>query len=221
MKAEYNFAGKPHFSRPELRERIAQTAASATAHPDAITGDLTHEERRAAHAVQGRAIKPAAVLVLLFEQADGYHFVLTQRTAHLHDHAGQISFPGGRKDETDADLIATALREAQEEIGINPTAVEIIGTLPHYITITAYEVTPVLAVCAPQAFTMDAFEVADVFTVPLGHFLEEKNWRRDSMMREGAQREFWAVPYSDASGERYIWGATAGMLRVLIGKLRA
>jgi 8-oxo-dGTP pyrophosphatase MutT (NUDIX family) len=186
---------------------------------DAITGDGTHDERREAHAEQGRSVRPAAVLIVLFEQADGLNVVLTQRTAHLRDHAGQISFPGGRKDEGDADLIATALREAQEEIGLNPGEVEIIGTLPRYVTITAYEITPVLAICAPQVFVPDPFEVAEAFTVPLTHFLAEENWRRDSMMREGVRRDFWAVPYAAASGERYIWGATAGMLRVLAGHL--
>ncbi len=187
-----------------IRKRVAAHANSALQ-----TGDGTHEERKHAHAVQGRLVRPAAVLILLQQETNGLHVALTQRTAHLHDHAGQISFPGGRKDATDANLIACALREANEEIGVNPALIEVMGALPTYVTITAYEVTPIVALGQPQPFVSDPFEVADVFTVPLSHVLNEKNWRRDSFMRAGLRREYWAVPYR----ERYIWGATAGMLR--------
>lgn len=173
------------------------------------SGDGTHEERKLAHAAQGRTVRPAAVLVLLQQEDSGLHVVLTQRTAHLHDHAGQISFPGGRKDDADANLIEAALREANEEIGANAAHIEVIGALPSYVTITAYEVTPIVAFGQPQSFTCDPFEVADVFKVPLSHFLDDNQWRRDSFMRAGLRREYWAVPYR----ERYIWGATAGMLR--------
>jgi 8-oxo-dGTP pyrophosphatase MutT (NUDIX family) len=188
-----------------LRHRIA----NAHAQKDTIAGDGTSEERKYAHQVTGRSVRPAAVLILLTQQEDNWHIVLTQRTAHLHDHAGQISFPGGRKDEEDVDLVATALREANEEIGVDASKIELLGALPSYVTITAYEVTPVVAISAPQTFTCDPFEVADVFQVPLAHVLDEANWRRDSFLRAGLRREYWAVPYK----ERYVWGATAGMLR--------
>jgi 8-oxo-dGTP pyrophosphatase MutT (NUDIX family) len=183
---------------------------SARAHSTHQIGDGTHEERKLAHAAQGRTVRPAAVLILLQQRAPGeLHVVMTQRTAHLHDHAGQISFPGGRKDDDDASLVESALREAREEIGADTSRITVIGALPSYVTITAYEVTPIVAISEAQPFTCDPFEVADVFTVPLAHVLNEDNWRRDSFMRAGLRREYWAVPYR----ERYIWGATAGMLR--------
>lgn len=193
-----------------LREKIIR--AHATQHY--ISGDGTTEERKLAHQVTGRTVRPAAVLILLTRESEAgndWNIVLTQRTAHLHDHAGQISFPGGRKDEEDDDLIATALREANEEIGADPQQIEVVGALPSYVTVTAYEVTPIVAVSPPQTYRCDPFEVADVFHVPLAHVLEERNWRRDTFMRAGLRREYWAVPYR----ERYVWGATAGMLRTL------
>jgi 8-oxo-dGTP pyrophosphatase MutT (NUDIX family) len=188
-----------------LRHRIA----TAHARQDYIAGDGTTEERKLAHQVTGRTVRPAAVLILLVEQENDWHIALTQRTAHLHDHAGQISFPGGRKDDEDIDLVATALREANEEIGVDASKIEVLGALPSYVTVTAYEVTPIVAVSAPQTFACDPFEVADVFHVPLAHVLDDANWRRDSFLRAGLRREYWAVPYK----ERYVWGATAGMLR--------
>ena len=172
-------------------------------------GDMTSAERLKMHAHLGRKVRPAGVLILLVERDDQLNVVLTQRTAHLHDHAGQISFPGGRMDELDADIIATALREAEEEVGTDNSLVEVVGTLPNYVTITAYEVTPVVARSAPQTFAIDPFEVADVFEVPLAHVMNDANWRRDNFLREGVRREYWAIPYN----ERYVWGATAGMLR--------
>ena len=173
------------------------------------TGDMTFQERREYHRALGRTVRPAGVLILLIQRDDALNIVLTQRTAHLHDHAGQISFPGGRHDPEDADIVATALRESFEEIGTESARIEVVGSLPNYVTVTAYEITPVVATSRPQAFTCDAFEVADAFEVPLLHVLDDANWRRDSFLREGQRREYWAVPYQ----ERYIWGATAGMLR--------
>jgi 8-oxo-dGTP pyrophosphatase MutT (NUDIX family) len=188
-----------------LRHRIA----TAHTRQDYIAGDGTSEERTLAHRVTGRTVRPAAVLILLTQHDSDWHIALTQRTAHLHDHAGQISFPGGRKDEEDVDLIATALREANEEIGADASKIEVLGALPSYVTVTAYEVTPIVAISEPQRFTCDPFEVADVFQVPLAHVLDEGNWRRDTFLRSGLRREYWAIPFN----ERYVWGATAGMLR--------
>ncbi len=198
------------FSIESLRHKIAN--AHATQHY--IAGDGTTEERRLAHQVTGRTVRPAAVLILLTaheQNENDWCIVLTQRAAHLHDHAGQISFPGGRQDEEDDDLTATALREANEEIGADAGKIEVLGALPSYVTVTAYEVTPIVAVSAPQSYRCDPFEVADVFHVPLAHVMDEASWRRDSFFRAGLRREYWAVPYK----ERYVWGATAGMLRTL------
>lgn len=172
-------------------------------------GDMSVQDRLQMHSALGRKVRPAGVLILLVERDEQLSVVLTQRTAHLYDHAGQISFPGGRQDEGDADIIATALRESAEEIGTDSSQIEIVGTLPNYVTVTAYEVTPVVARSKPQNYKADPFEVADVFEVPLTHLLDERSWRRDSFLREGVRREYWAVPFE----ERYIWGATAGMLR--------
>lgn len=193
-------------------EQVATQIARAQAWrgtPLGEAGDLSVMERREYHEALGRTVRPAGVLILLIEREDQLNVVLTQRTAHLYDHAGQISFPGGRQDEGDADIIATALREANEEIGTDSGQIQIVGTLPKYVTVTAYEITPVVAKSQPQKYVCDPFEVADAFEVPLAHLLDEKNWRRDTFMREGKPREYWAVPFH----ERYIWGATAAMLR--------
>ena len=192
----------------QVEAQIAR-AQSWRGTPLGEAGDMSVLERRQYHDALGRKIRPAGVLILLIERADALSVVLTQRTAHLYDHAGQISFPGGRQDEGDADIIATALRESAEEIGTDSSHIRVIGTLPQYVTVTAYEITPVVAKSKPQKYVCDPFEVADAFEVPLAHLLDDKSWRRDNFMREGQRRDYWAVPFN----ERYIWGATAGMLR--------
>ena len=161
---------------------------------------------------------PAAVLVPIINRPDGLTILFTQRTAHLRDHAGQISFPGGRVDEADPSRIATALREAQEETGLDPSRVEIIGQLPDYDIPTGFRVTPVVGwVEPPFELQLDPFEVADVFEVPLQFFLDPANHRRNSDIRNGRTRHFYSMPY----GERNIWGATAGMLHSLYQVLSA
>ena len=195
--------------RIEQIEAQVARAQSWRGSPLGEPGDMSLLERRQYHEALGRSVRPAGVLILLIEREAQLNVVLTQRTAHLYDHAGQISFPGGRQDDTDADIIATALRESAEEIGTDSKQIQIVGTLPHYVTVTAFDITPVVAKSRPQKYVCDSFEVADAFEVPLDHLLDDKNWRRDSFLREGQRREYWAVPFN----ERYIWGATAGMLR--------
>ncbi len=166
------------------------------------------------------AITAASVLIALVQRSDGLAMLLTQRTAHLTDHAGQISFPGGRAEDYDASAIDTALRETEEEIGLDRRHVEIIGVLPDYVTGTGYRVTPVVGLITPPfALTPDDNEVAEIFEVPLAFLMNGGNHRRLSVeLPEGAgRRHFYAMPF-----ERFfIWGATAGMLRNLFHFLRA
>lgn len=166
------------------------------------------------------SITAASVLISLVERAEGLSMLLTQRTAHLTDHAGQISFPGGRAEDYDASPIDTALREAEEEIGLHRRHVDVLGTLPDYVTGTGYRVTPVVALVQPPfELTPDPNEVAEIFEVPLAFLMNAANHRRLSFdLPEGAgRRSFYAMPY-----ERFfIWGATAGMLRNLFHLLRA
>jgi 8-oxo-dGTP pyrophosphatase MutT (NUDIX family) len=171
-------------------------------------------------------LSPASVLVPLVQRPDGLRVLLTRRTEHLRDHAGQISFPGGRVEPTDADAVATALREAEEEVGLPRDAVDVIGQLPHYTTVTRYVVTPVVALVRPPfTLQLDAFEVAEAFEVPLGFLMTPAHHRRHEFELQGQRRQFLSMPWqgSDANGEPrtyFIWGATAAMLRNLYGLLR-
>ena len=156
-----------------------------------------------------RRRRSAAVLVPLVERPEGHAVLLTRRTDHLRDHPGQVCFPGGRLDDTDAGPIDAALRETAEEIGLGREQVEIAGVLDGYETVTGYGVTPVVAFIRPgYDLTLDAFEVAEAFEVPFAFFLDEASRQVHSGMRDGRRRYFYAFEYED----RYIWGATAGML---------
>jgi len=156
-----------------------------------------------------RRRRSAAVLVPLVERPEGHAVLLTRRTDHLRDHPGQVCFPGGRLDDTDAGPIDAALRETAEEIGLGREQVEIAGVLDGYETVTGYGVTPVVAFIRPgYDLTLDAFEVAEAFEVPFAFFLDEASRQVHSGMRDGRRRYFYAFEYED----RYIWGATAGVL---------
>ncbi|TFW16464.1 CoA pyrophosphatase [Duganella callida] len=167
---------------------------------------------------EDRAPTPASVLVPLVQRASGLTILLTQRTAHLTDHPGQISFPGGRAEDYDSDAIDTALRESEEEIGLARRHVEILGSLPRYLTGTGYCVTPVVGLVQPPfEVSADPGEVAAIFEVPLAFLMDGKNHQRLSVELAGGRRTFYAMPYE----AYYIWGATAGMLRNLFHFLRA
>jgi len=157
-------------------------------------------------------LRPAAVLVPLVDREEGLTVLLTQRTADMPSHAGQIAFPGGRRDAGDPDLIATALRETEEEIGVGRDHVDIIGSLDNYVTGTGFLITPIVGFVAPPfELKPDPREVADIFEVPLDFFLDPANHHIHSRTWQGRERRYYAMPY----GERYVWGATAGMLKNL------
>jgi 8-oxo-dGTP pyrophosphatase MutT (NUDIX family) len=165
--------------------------------------------------------RPASVLVPLVVRDSGVNVLLTQRTAHLTDHAGQISFPGGRVEEGDADAVGTALRESEEEIGLPHGVVDVLGRLPEYRTVTGYRVTPVVALIErPFTLRLDTFEVSEAFEVPLAFLMDPANHERRLYRFAEVARTFYAMPYQ--AGRRYfIWGATAAMLRNFYHFLRA
>jgi 8-oxo-dGTP pyrophosphatase MutT (NUDIX family) len=161
------------------------------------------------NAASARPLRDAAVLILVVNHAEAPTVVFTVRTVHLQDHAGQISFPGGRVDPGDGTPERTALREAEEEIGVPASSVEVLGRLPVYKTGTGFAVTPIVGWSEPPLeYRPDPHEVEAVFEVPLAFLLDASNHRYESAFFKGAIRKYWAVPY----GERFIWGATAAML---------
>jgi 8-oxo-dGTP pyrophosphatase MutT (NUDIX family) len=160
----------------------------------------------------------AAVLIGLVMREAGLSVLLTQRTAHLHDHAGQVSFPGGRVEDDDADAAATALRETQEEIGLDAGFIEIVGVMPNYLTGTGFCVTPVVGLVTPGFdLAPDPFEVAEVFEVPLAFLMDPAHHQTRRASVGDIVRFFYAMPYQD----HFIWGATAAMLRNLYRFLAA
>ncbi|MDP3083236.1 MAG: CoA pyrophosphatase [Rubrivivax sp.] len=167
----------------------------------------------------GREPKAASVLVPLVLRDDGLQVLLTRRTAHLRDHAGQISFPGGRAEAHDADAAATALREAAEEVGLPLDRVDVIGQLPVYTTITQFVVTPVIALVQPPfELALDRFEVEEAFEVPLQYLMTPAHHCRHVFTFDGGERQFLSMPWpgrGPEAREHFIWGATAAMLRNL------
>ena len=160
----------------------------------------------------------ASVLVPLVRREAGLTLLLTQRTAHLSKHAGQVSFPGGRAETSDTSVVDTALRETEEEVGLDRQHVEVLGTLPDYATGSGFLVTPVVALVQPP-FTLqaDPSEVADIFEVPLAFLMDGQHHQRIMAPASSGRHMFYAMPYQ----QFYIWGATAGMLRNLFHFWRA
>ena len=199
-------------ARERLEPRLDADAFAADAAPRvsdyALNGPLP-DSRTIARA------RPAAVLAPIVARSEGLSVLLTLRAAHLRTHSGQVAFPGGKIDEGET-ARQTALREAQEEIGLEERYVEPLGWLDPYLTGTGYRVAPLVALIHP-AFTLaiNAHEVADVFEAPFAFLMDPANHRLEEREWRGAKRKFYAMPY----GERYIWGATAGILHNLYERL--
>ncbi|MBA3834763.1 MAG: CoA pyrophosphatase [Pseudomonadota bacterium] len=188
---------------------VARLRASLEAPPSepALAGDLPEQMAEASMA--------AAVLIAITEREEP-GVILTVRREHLRTHAGQVAFPGGRIDPGE-DPLSAALREAQEELALDPAAVKIAGALDDYRTITGYVVTPVVGVIAPDlALEPHDEEVADWFEAPLAHLLDTSNRQLHSAVFAGAERRYWQIEWN----ERRIWGATAAMLVNLSRRLR-
>ena len=214
----FNDAGR--LLREDLRRWLASSAAIAATGDASFSDDGEITPSQLIEMAQ-RKLKPAAVLVLLINRAAdavdaGPQVLFTQRTAHLTDHAGQISFPGGRVEDSDRDAVHTALRETEEETGVDSTRIEIIGSLPNYTTGTGYLITPVVGwIEPPIIYAPDPTEVAECFEVPFNFLINPANHRLETAMYKGRLRSYYAMPYSGAAGGRYIWGATAGILITL------
>ncbi|MGH8766249.1 MAG: CoA pyrophosphatase [Burkholderiales bacterium] len=182
----------------EFRQRFAQRPPPAAS----IYGDEGPRPDPA-------TLRPAAVLVPVVDRQPGPTVLLTQRAAHLKEHSGQVSFPGGRVQADDASPDATAMREAREEIGLDAARVELLGRMPEYLTRTGFRITPVVGIVTPPFdLHADANEVEEIFEVPLAFLLDAHNHQRQSREWQGELRWFFAMPYEG----HYIWGATAGMI---------
>jgi 8-oxo-dGTP pyrophosphatase MutT (NUDIX family) len=202
------------FSLDDFRERVAR--AEGLSH-DIIYGDhrLNPEFQEA---LAGSPLRDAAVLIGLQQHGDEVRVILTQRTEQMRKHAGQVAFPGGAIDDDDLSHHHAALREAEEEIGLKPDDVEVIGQLPDYLTGSGFRIKPVLGlVSANVALTINPDEVAAVFDVPLSFLMDPANHQRQSRVWQGIERHYYVIQYED----RMIWGVTAGIVRMLYERFYA
>lgn len=166
----------------------------------------------------GRALRPAAVLCGLIERPGGYSVILTKRPETMRQHAGQIAFPGGKIDPGDADAVAAALRESEEEIGLEPSAVDVIGAIDPYVTGTGFQMQPVVAMVDPDFVPrLEPLEVEEAFETPLDFLMDPANLQLHSSVWDGRTRRYYAIPWR----KRYIWGATAGVLKSLADRIAA
>ncbi len=180
--------------------------------------DLDGDAAERTASIDEKALAPAAVLVPVIAHRTGATLLFTQRAARLRAHAAQIAFPGGRIDQTDAGPLQAALREAREEVGLDPSSVTPLGYLDAYLTSTGYRITPVVALVEPgAALELNPAEVDEVFEAPFGFFMDAAHHQRHGRAWQGRWRSFYAMPW----GHRYIWGATAGILRNLHDRFAA
>ncbi|MGI9025933.1 MAG: NUDIX hydrolase [Burkholderiaceae bacterium] len=191
---------------------------AAFAAPRAWLPEVTDESRKPRLRSGATGPVPASVLIPIVARDEGLTVLLTERTAHLNDHAGQVSFPGGSAEPGDVDVIASALRECEEEIGLDRRHIEVIGRLPDYPTVTGFVVAQIVAlVFPPFDLTLDDFEVAEAFEVPLSFLMNPAHHERREIVFDQGVRLFTAMPH----GDHFIWGATAAMLRNLYRFLHA
>jgi len=204
--------GLQHHTSDDFRQRVLDVSSGAAMPPDCID----HGDHRINSDLVGdllkKPLRPAAVLVPVFDREGEARVLLTQRTAKLRAHSGQIAFPGGAIDPGDRTAERAALREAEEEIGLDPAFVEPLARLPDYLTTSGFRITPVLArVHAGFALSVNPHEVRATFDVPLSFLMNPDNHRRESGLFQGKERHYFSIPY----GPWFIWGVTAGILRVL------
>ena len=200
------------FSLDDFRERAARQNALA---PDAGFGDHVLNPEFA-DMLRANASRDAAVLIGVSDDGGEARVLLTQRTEKLRTHSGQVAFPGGRIDPEDVSPEAAAMREAHEEVALDPALVTPIGRLPDYLTGSGYRIVPVLATIAPgQALTPNPDEVDAVFDVPLAFLMDPANHRMESRIWQGRERFYYTMPF----GERFIWGVTAGIIRSMFERL--
>ncbi|MDY8110077.1 CoA pyrophosphatase [Fulvimarina sp. 2208YS6-2-32] len=199
--------GETPFTAADLRRRLAERHGDPA--PDQEFGDhLLNPD--IVQLMERENAREAAVLVAVVDRDEGASVILTRRSDRLRKHSGQIAFPGGSVDPSDASAEAAALREAHEEIALEPRHVEVLGRLPRYLTTTGFRITPVVAIVRPGfELTPNPDEVADIFETPLSFLMDAANHVRAAKTLGGVERHFYEMPY----GERYIWGVTAGILR--------
>ena len=228
-------ATAPRFTLPEFDPRHIPvvgvdvhlpSVAPSVLTPQALrqrfaTPPVWQPEVRQEKSFSSRPPAHAAVLVPIVMREQPM-VLLTERTAHLSTHSGQVAFPGGRTDPEDANPAATALREAWEEVGLDACFVEVLGSLPTYVTGSSFIISPVVALVQPHCVLRpNPHEVADIFEVPLAFLLNPAHHQRHVFDWQGERREWFSMPYQSGAKNHYIWGATAGMLRNFYRFLRA
>ncbi|WP_091520828.1 CoA pyrophosphatase [Aerobium aerolatum] len=201
------------FSASDFRDRVRRLSAA----DGSVDGDHTLNPDMQELLAQMK-LRDAAVLIPVVDYGDHTRMILTKRTEKLRSHSGQISFPGGRIDATDPTPEFAAMREAEEEIGLTPDYVDVVGRMPDYVSGSGFRIAPILAVVRPGfSLKINEDEVDDAFEVPLGFLMDPANHNRESRIWQNRERYFYTMPF----GERYIWGITAGIIRNLYERLYA